>query len=54
MTAKTAVPKALDEMKKEEFDAIMAESLEQSKNGKTLSIDESCNAIIIEIENGTI
>ncbi|MBP1590634.1 MAG: hypothetical protein ILP22_01165 [Oscillospiraceae bacterium] len=54
MTAKTAVPKALDEMKKEEFDAIMAESLEQSKNGKTLSIDESCDAIIIEIENGTI
>ena len=50
----TAIPKALDEMKKEEFDAIMAESLEQSKNGKTLSVDESCDAIIGEIENGTI
>lgn len=49
-----AVPKSLDEMNREEFDAIMAESLDQVKHGKTLSLDESCDAIIGEIGNGTI
>jgi len=44
-----AVPKSLDEMNREEFDAIMAESLDQVKHGKTLSLDESCDAIIGEI-----
>ena len=49
-----AVPKALDEMNREEFVSIIAESLEQAKQGKTLSVEEACDAIISEIENGTI
>ena len=50
----TTIPKALDEINREEFYAIMTESLEQAKQGKTLSVEEACDAIIGDIENGTI
>ncbi|MBR1383753.1 MAG: type II toxin-antitoxin system RelB/DinJ family antitoxin [Ruminococcus sp.] len=48
------LPKARDEMSKEEFDAAMATGLEQAKQGKSVSVDEAFDALIGEIANGTV
>ena len=53
-SAPVNLPKARDEMSKEEFDAAMATGLEQAKQGKSVSVDEAFDALIGEIENGTV
>ena len=48
----SGVPKARDEMTKEEFDARMAIGLEQAKNGISSPADEVFDRLLGEIGNG--
>ena len=48
------VPKALDEMSKEEFDTAMAIGLEQARQGKSVPVDEAFDALSGEIANGSV
>ena len=46
------VPKAYDEMTKEEFDAAMAVGLAEAKAGKAASADEVFDRLLGELANG--
>ena len=46
-----SVPKARDEMTKEEFDARMAIGLEQAKSGKCIPADEAFDRLISRLNN---
>ena len=46
------VPKAYDEMTKEEFDAAMAVGLAEAKAGKATPVDEVFDRLIGELANG--
>lgn len=53
-TASVKVPKAYDEMTKEEFDAKMAIGYKQAINDESIPVDEAFEKLIGEIENAGI